>query len=124
MDDLEICNRIYSILHMHHIRILKGSADVEDAIHSRYVGQEGIPQALSFRCAPAAQQHLSCAPTVILWSLGAASRDTLACVSHDRCILLQPVCIGQQQLHSCKRHVAFRVNGRVHMAEGLFEVIG
>ena len=42
MNDLKICNGIYPVLHVHHVWILKGSADVEDAIHSRYSGQKGV----------------------------------------------------------------------------------
>ncbi len=42
MNDFEVCNWINPVLHMHHVRVFKGSADVEDSIHSRYVGQKGV----------------------------------------------------------------------------------
>ena len=99
MDDLKVCNRIYSILHMHHIRILKGSADMEDAIHSRYVGQEGIPQALSFCCAPAAQSTCQLPPQSFRGCLGQHLGMPLP-VSHmtgasfcSRCALANSNCI-------------------------------
>ena len=40
VNDLEVCNRVYSILHVHHIWILKCPTDVENAIHGCNVGQE------------------------------------------------------------------------------------
>lgn len=53
MNDFKVCDRVYSVLHMDHIWVLKGSADMEDAIHCCYIGQKGIPKALSFSCSPA-----------------------------------------------------------------------
>ena len=53
MNDFKVCDWVYSVLHMDHIWVFKGSADMEDAIHCCYIGQEGIPKALSFSCSPA-----------------------------------------------------------------------
>lgn len=33
MDDLQIGDWVHPVLHVHHIRILKGSAHMEDAVH-------------------------------------------------------------------------------------------
>lgn len=43
VDDLQIFNRVYTILNMGDFGVFKPSADMENAIHGLNVRQEGIP---------------------------------------------------------------------------------
>ena len=74
MDDLKVCNRIDAILHMRDLRVLKPSADVEDAVHGCDVGQEVVAQALALSSSPAMALHLSCLGQLTL-GLGQPSND-------------------------------------------------
>lgn len=47
-DDIEIAHRIHFALHMNHIRIVEGAAQMEDRIAGANVRQERIAEALAF----------------------------------------------------------------------------
>ncbi len=53
VDDLQVLDGVHAVLHMHHVRVLKRAAHVEDAVHRLDVGQERVAQPLALGCAPA-----------------------------------------------------------------------
>mmetsp|Transcript_2088 Transcript_2088/g.4726 ORF Transcript_2088/g.4726 Transcript_2088/m.4726 type:complete len:226 (-) Transcript_2088:132-809(-) len=50
LDRLQITDRVYAVVHMHNVIVVKGTHHVEDSIHSGDVGQEGVPQARPLCC--------------------------------------------------------------------------
>lgn len=64
MDNFEISHWVDSVLHMHHICVLKGSADMENAVHCCDMREEAVTQPLAVGRSPAKSTwrciHLTC----------------------------------------------------------------